>query len=303
MNTDPNTENQLHNPAFNVTQRGTGPWTTTGYTADRWALATSGDTVSASLVTATDADRAAIGRWEAEKVMQIAVTGNAAATSYTLLRQGIEQVRFFSYYTLTISFYAKATSGAPSVGASFDQNFGTSGSATSAGTGSSVALTTTWTRYSLTLLVPSCTGKTIGASDYLQANLWFSSGANNAPRSAIGVQSATIQIWGVQVEKYSSASTLKIPTAFNDYLHARRFYRLLPFQTGAASGLSVTVYITVTFGSPMRSNPTITYTGSTSTNCSNPSTVSTSQEAVVISTSAGIGSYSLVSTIVASCDF
>jgi hypothetical protein len=303
-NSEPSDVNVVHNPAFAVIQRGSGPWTASGYTADRWCLATSNDTSSVSIVGAADVDRSAIARGEVVNVLQIACTGSAAAGAATYLWQGIETVRAYSNYSVTVSFYAKATSGTPSIGVSLDQTFGTGGSSSVTGTGSAVALSTTWTRYSVALVTPLITGKTFGNNDFLQLNLWVSSGNTNASRAAIGVQTATVQLWGIQLEKSAAVSELKVPSLADDYSNARRFYRTLSTRFGWYSGLGGTpVYSPTFFSTPMRSVPAVSYTNTTNTNCSSPTTSSTTQESAVISTTPGLGGFSLATTVVASCDF
>src|SRR5215831_10527895 len=53
--------NLLHNPYFNVQQRGVGPWTVNGYTADRWAQFFNGGTSSINVQANGDGMRALIG--------------------------------------------------------------------------------------------------------------------------------------------------------------------------------------------------------------------------------------------------
>ncbi|HEY2419121.1 MAG TPA: hypothetical protein VGH84_14450, partial [Steroidobacteraceae bacterium] len=54
--------NLIHNPLFNVAQRGAGPWTTAGiWTLDRWFIYPIGSAQSVTQQIVTDADRAAIG--------------------------------------------------------------------------------------------------------------------------------------------------------------------------------------------------------------------------------------------------
>ena len=80
-----------------------------------------------------------------------------------ILRQKIEDVRTFAGQTVTMSFWAKASSSVV-VRPLLQQVFGTSGSAGVTTTGTNHTLTTTWTRYSQTLTLPSIAGKTIDTS-------------------------------------------------------------------------------------------------------------------------------------------
>src|SRR4029078_10881837 len=54
--------NLIHNPLFNVAQRGTGPWSITNtYTADRWIQSLTGGTISTRIGAIIDANRVQIG--------------------------------------------------------------------------------------------------------------------------------------------------------------------------------------------------------------------------------------------------
>src|SRR4029077_6003517 len=86
--------NYIHNPLFNVAQRGAGPWTTGGaYTADRWQLQTVSDVPSITVEAIADSGRAAIGEEAATWMLQNIFTGNAAAGAQSYIAQYIEGVR------------------------------------------------------------------------------------------------------------------------------------------------------------------------------------------------------------------
>ena len=54
--------NLIHNPMFNIAQRGGGPFTTAGATTlDRWLMTFSGDTLSVATLALSDTDRSQIG--------------------------------------------------------------------------------------------------------------------------------------------------------------------------------------------------------------------------------------------------
>src|SRR5206468_12393074 len=53
--------NLIHNPLFNIAQRGAGPFTGGGYTLDRYLTSVVGSTFSVSAIALADADRAQIG--------------------------------------------------------------------------------------------------------------------------------------------------------------------------------------------------------------------------------------------------
>jgi hypothetical protein len=215
---------------FNVQQRGTGAWTTSGaFTADRWALWLNLDSDSATVVSLSDANRAGIGDEAARYAFQNAVTGNAGAASYSALRQQIEGVRRLGNKAVTVSFWAVAASGTPQIGISLDQNFGTGGSPTATvnGVGQAVTISTTFTRYSRTFTLASTSGVTLGTNgdDATALWFWFSAGSNAATRAGnIGVQTNTFAIWGVQLEIGSVATQLEKPDPRQDLAKCQRFY-------------------------------------------------------------------------------
>jgi hypothetical protein len=295
--------NVLHNAMFAVTQRGTGAWTTSVYTADRWLLQTATDTTSVTIVAGTDTDRAALGEWEATNLYQVATTGSATTTAYTYFCQRIESVRVLSGSTIAVSFWAKATTGIPKVGVSIDQSFGTGGSTTITGTGSFVTINTTWARYWLPFTLPSVAGKTIGTGDFTQLNFWTSSAATNTTRAGIGVQTATVQFWGMQCEEAAVATPFNAVGMAEDYDNTRRYYRLQSMRVGwySSSGSTI-IYMPVQFTTAMRSAPTVTYTTTTATNCSAPSSTVVSVDGFTLTTTPGLGAWSLTTTINATCD-
>lgn len=94
-----------------------------------------------------------------------------------LLEQPIENVRTFEGRTVTLSFYARVTSGTLDVRPTLRQDFGSGGSADVSIVGSEIELTTTWTRHTFTTALGSISGKTIGVNSYLALALEFEGGA------------------------------------------------------------------------------------------------------------------------------
>lgn len=266
--------NKIHNPLFRIAQRGSGPFTAVNaYTLDRWVISYSGDTISVQLAGLGDGVRAAIGDEEAVGCLSNTFTGNAAAASYDLVAQPIEDMRRLSNKTVIVSFYASANSGTPKLGVSLDQDFGTGGSPSAAviGAGQAVTLSTVWTRYSLMFTLPSMAGKTIGSNNdsttYL--NFWYSSGTNQASRAgSIGVQSGTIDLWGVQVEVAQTGQTLPTPLEKPDLRYdlanCQRFFETGDyFLQGYFSAASQSMIIDGQFAVPKRANPTMVVNSTT----------------------------------------
>ena len=101
--------NLIHNPLFNVAQRGAGPWGVSGYTADRWALTNIGNTAGCSIVALSDGNRTAIGDETAQFGLQTVIAAVAGAGNNTRHTQSIENVRRLAGKTVTVSFWAWAS--------------------------------------------------------------------------------------------------------------------------------------------------------------------------------------------------
>jgi hypothetical protein len=261
--------NLIHNGLFRVQQRGQGAWTAVGYTADRWLCALSGSTCSTTIIALADTDRAAIGDEAATYALQLVVGGTSGAGDYVTLAQRIEGVRRISGKTVTLSFWARAaTSGAPKIGNDLTQCFGTGGSpsANVASIGSSaVTISTVWTRYTITVAVPSASGKTFGATlntDWIQAAFWLSAGSTlNAEAGSIGVQSATFQLWGIQLEVGSVTTQLEKPDLATEMANCQRFYETGQFSLNGYTASGCGVAYTQSFQVAKRATPTMAASG------------------------------------------
>lgn len=255
--------NLLHNGLDRVQQRGAGPWTVAGYTADRWFATTGagGGTRSVTIASLADAARTAIGDEEAAFALQYVFSGGSAAGDYDLLFQRIESVRRTAGKTVTVSFWAAAVSGTPKVGVALQQVFGTGGSpsATVQIAAQTVTLSTTWTRYSVTFAVPTIVGKTLGTTagtDFLEADLWLSSGATfNTVSGSIGVQAATISFFGRQLEIGGYATPLEKLDIRNDLANCQRFYQVGQLAGAAYAVAATAAYISQPFPVQMRGAP------------------------------------------------
>jgi hypothetical protein len=260
--------NLLHNPLFNVAQRGAGPWTN-GMSADRWLLqgATTGGSVSAQLSPMTASTAAVFSDEYAKFNYNVTVTAGTGANDQVALQQNIEDVRRLSGKTVTVSFWAWCNSGTPKIGVELAQVFGSGGSPSAfvSVPGGAITISTTVTRYSVTIAVPSVSGKTFGTtagSDYMALSLWISAGSNNAARASnIGLQSGAFLFWGVQLEIGSTATPLEKPDPQQDLAKCQRF-----FETGASfayCAYSDTVRgfgQTISFAVTKRATPTLTGT-------------------------------------------
>jgi hypothetical protein len=211
-------KNKIINGDFSVNQRAfTSTTSSATFTFDRWITTASGGTSTYTAQTFT-LGAAPVAGYEGKNYIDIDTTGQSAAADNTRIITRMESVRTLAGQTATVSFWAKAASGTPSVAIDFSQTFGTGGSPSSAVVGIGVtkfALTTSWTRYSVTVSVPSISGKTLGTNnnDHFSINFFTSAGSNFSSRTdTLGTQTATISLWGVQIEAGSVATAFQTAT-------------------------------------------------------------------------------------------
>jgi hypothetical protein len=262
--------NLLHNGLFNIAQRGAGPFTTTIYTADRWLMAFIGGTLSTQIGAMADINRNEIGDEAAAYQLVATVAGGSGASDIAQIEQRIEGLRSTAGKTVTLSFWAAASSGAPKLGLVAFQIFGTGGSPSAPvlAVSQNVTLTNGYVRYTLTFAMPSVTGKTFGTTvgtDYVSLRFCLSAGATaSANAGNIGVQSFQLLLWGVQLEIGSQATPLDYGgTPQQQLANCQRFYQ---FGTGTWGGYAIAgpnaAYVPLPYSVFMRANPTAVVTPS-----------------------------------------
>ena len=215
-------KNKIINGDFNINQRGWSSSTnpSTAYLFDRtngYAGTAGGASAVFSAQTFTPGS-APVSGYEASNYLRIVTTSQDATDSIVFPQQRIEDVKTLAGQTVTISFWAKASSGTPQVFPELIQNFGSGGSPSSAvqtGFGK-ITLSTSWARYSATATLPSLSGKTIGTtanSSFLAFQIWVSAGTTyNARTDSLGAQNNTFEFWGLQVEAGSVATAFQTAT-------------------------------------------------------------------------------------------
>jgi hypothetical protein len=262
-------KNKIINGDFRFNQRAfTSTTTNATYGFDRFRLTTADGTTTYSAQTFT-LGAAPVAGYEATNFARIVSTGQTLTTARSVLSQFIESVKTFAGQTVTISFWAKASTGTPSVAVNAQQYFGSGGSPsanveTPAG---KTAITTSWARYQFSVAVPSISGKTIGTNndDNLNIQFYTSAGSTfNTQSSSLGIQSVTIDFWGVQVEAGSTATPFQTASGSlaGELALCQRYYiRYAADNVFAIGGLgfginatSATVIISLPV--EMRANPT-----------------------------------------------
>jgi hypothetical protein len=232
-------KNKIINGAFNVWQRGTtfSPATATPiYSADRftgYANFSAGTyTVSQQAFTA---GAAPVAGYESQYFVRHSFP-TSGTISYAEFGQKIEDVRTFAGQTVTLSFWAKASSAVTSPTFTITQNFGSGGSG-SVSTGSyAPTLSTSWTRYSVTVTLPSIAGKTIGTNNFLYVQYFTASVAT----------STVLDFWGWQLEYGSKATPFQTATGTlqGELAACQRYYQRFDFDTDGLTGFFGNAYST-----------------------------------------------------------
>jgi hypothetical protein len=222
------TGNAIINGAFEINQRGfTSTTSSSVYTFDRWQTFVSGNGTSTYTAQSFSPGELATGELNGISFIRVQTTGQTAGDSGTQIRQSIEDVRSFAGSAVTISFYAKSASGSPKVAIELVQGFGTGGSASVTNYTGQITLSSSWQRHSVTFLLPSVSGKTIGSSSSLRLALFVSAGTDlNSRTGSLGIQSNTFDIWGVQLEAGTVATPFKrnAPSIQAELAACQRYY-------------------------------------------------------------------------------
>ena len=260
--------NLLNNGDFSIWQRGTSQ-TSSGYGADdRWSNVSTGSTK------VSDRQAFAVGQSVVTDnptyYARTVVTSVAGAANQVVKIQKIEGVQKTSGETVTLTFWAKADS-AKNMAVEYIQNFGTGGSPSSTVTAigvTTVALTTSWVKQTVTIVLPTVSGKTLGTdlNDYLQLTMWFDAGSNHDARSnSLGQQSGTFDIANVQIELGVTATDFEYVLPADQIARCHRYFERLDLASssviGTAHCLSTTSSIAHLGYSLKRAIPTLSQSG------------------------------------------
>ena len=263
-------KNKIINGDFAINQRAfTSTTTSDTYGFDRWFAPLNDGTCTYSAQTFTPG-AAPVAGYEAANFARIQTTGQTLTTARAAFNQRMENVRTFAGQTVTVSFWAKAATGTPNVSTEFAQNFGTGGSPSASVLAigvNKIAITTSWVRYSVSVSIPSISGKTLGTTvntGHLQFALYVSAGTDyDARTNNLGIQTNTFDIWGVQVEAGSTATAFQTATGTiqGELAACQRYYQRFDAATAeplSANGGSLTTTISqveVVFPVQLRTAP------------------------------------------------
>ena len=235
--------NACLNPDMKINQRngGASGGPNSGYVLDQWGLEASGGTRNYNVGAFTLGAHASDG-YASPNYGSFVLSSMSTVGGYARLSQKIEDVRTLAEQAVTLSFWAKADSGTPSISCELCQNFGTGGSPSGRvdlDLGQ-VTLSTSWQRFSVTGTLASLTGKTLGTdanTSNLQVYLWLSAGStHNVRTGSLGAQNNTFDIWGVQVERGSNATPLEVRSHAEELARCQRYYYEPPNTENGAAG-------------------------------------------------------------------
>jgi hypothetical protein len=249
-------KNKIINGDFGIWQRGTSFSNPSNgaYTADRFNITFDGSGATRTISRqAFTAGAAPVAGYESEFFFRYERSVAGSSATFDIIRQPIEDVRTFAGQTVTVSFWAKTDSGTPIITVALQQVFGSGGSTAVRTDIGTATLSTSWARYTVTATMPSISGKTIGASNYVNLQL-------RTPVNTI----QTFDFWGVQVEAGSVATAFQTATGTlqGELAACQRYYfRFTADNNGTlinASYASTSVFAAgqLQFPVPMRTTPT-----------------------------------------------
>ncbi len=252
--------NLLINGGFDVWQRGSTHTGASGVygSADRWGVVQSGMAMSLTKATFTVGQTDVPGNPRKYAVCDCNAT--AGASDFVKFLQKIEGVKTSADETVTLIFWAKATS-TDDIGFELTQNFGSGGSASVTGIGGQkVTLTTSWVLYTMTIDIPSISGKTIGVNNALQVQFYLNAGTDfDARLDSLGISgSKTVSFANVKVETGSTASLFVRRHEAEELTLCQRYYQT-GFGIWCGDVTNTGVYYQDTmFPVTMRASPTAT---------------------------------------------
>ena len=211
-------KNKIINGDFGVWQRGTSFSAYGVYWSDRWT--SSGDRTSPSFTRQTfTPGTAPVAGYEGQFYARW-VPGSSG--TFSNMQQKIEDVRTFAGQTATLSYWARISTGTATNSPFVIQNFGSGGSGDVSTALSTATITTTWTRFSHTIAIPSISGKTVGTSSNL----------NILPLRFETASTANVDIWGVQLEAGSTATAFQTATGTiqGELAACQRYYQRITNQ-------------------------------------------------------------------------
>jgi len=248
--------NLIINGAMQVAQRATSvsSHTATGYsTVDRIRVNGSGGTYNQSQQTVTVGGETGLPIQFTKFLRHQCTAGN----DNHILMTRIEDVSKF-VGTMKLSFYAKG-SGADVLAVKFNQGFGSGGSTEIYTSAQSFTVTSTWQRFEFDIVMPSITGKTVGAGNF--GSVLF------GQDSSTSTAAWTLDITGIKWEHGNEATDFQHVPYAEELAKCQRYYQQYGggtayhgfFVAGAYNGNTASGYFELS--EHMRAAPTGSATG------------------------------------------
>lgn len=265
--------NKLINGGFDVWQRAVTQ-SATGYGSDdRWTNDHVGTTKVHTRQAFTIGQTAVPGN--PSYYSRTVVTSVAGAGNYCLKQQKIENVATLSGRVATLTFWAKADA-SKNMWVNLLQFFGTGGSPSASVTGigqTTVALTTSWQKFTILINIPSVAGKVLGANgnDALWVQFYFEGGTTIAATiPGIVQQSGTFEMSRASLvdgDATKEADPFYSRSIAQEIALCCRYYETTTADMGGwANGSGFAVYGSVKWRTRMRAVPTVTNSGGTNSN-------------------------------------
>ena len=213
--------NAIINGNFDFWQRGTtfnASASTYHYSADRWTYYNyqqgSTTTVTQQAFTIGQTDVPGEPKYYLRHTL-------GSSNQEWLFQQRIEDVRTFAGQTATLSLWMKSSS-AQTVRLRLHQNFGSGGSSIVYSSTTDCSVTTSWTKFTATITPASVSGKTIGTSSYLSADI--------GSLGATAVASSSVDIAQVQLELGDNATPFEHRSYAEELARSQRYFQAHPLN-------------------------------------------------------------------------
>lgn len=223
-------KNYIINGNFDIWQRGNSQTISDYGSDDRWSNNNNGSTKTHSRVNCTDTERVLFNATYYSRTVATSVAGVGNVTNKT---QAIENVTKLAGKTVTISFWARASS-TMNIQLDIAQSYGTGGSPSlkTHNPQTPLQITPTWQKKTITVTIPSIVGKTLGTdgahTSFTQLYFIFEAGASWLSGITIGQQSGTFDIAQVQLEEGSVATPFEQrPYGLELSLYQRYYWKSL----------------------------------------------------------------------------
>ena len=243
--------NKIINGEFNLWQRGNtasfgiSTGTTSDYTSDRWIYYSK--TVAGGTSPSVEVKKATFEFGTEPNSIPVPIhylkletgstgDGFTSGDSQAFIEQRIENVKTFAGQSTTVSFWGRSSNNSRTIQVSAHQFFD-GGSAPVHIAGATFGLTNTWTKYDTRLVIPSISGKTLGAgatNDHLALRFNLQSGSSSGYMydTLMWTQGVTetIELTQVQMEENSKPTQFERLDDESEYQKAERFFEIVPIR-------------------------------------------------------------------------